>query len=240
MGLAYGSPRQTGDVDLTADFVANVSTAEEIGTALDAALDQARVQLGYDRLRARVQSIKELPRQHYPNAEFPALKLKIGYAQDAGQIKRLNEGKASNVVEIDISFNEPMQHVQVLDLDGGQSLYAYGYIDLVAEKYRAMLQQPVRKRARRQDAYDLHYLITSGALNELDKDALHRTLVKKCRPHGIEPMRDSIDDPEVRKRSARDWDTLALEIGSAELPPFDLCYEMAAALYRGLPWSGRE
>jgi len=227
-------------VDLTADFVANVSTAEEIGTALDAALDQARVQLGYDRLRARVQSIKELPRQHYPNAEFPALKLKIGYAQDAGQIKRLNEGKASNVIEIDISFNEPMQHVQVLDLDGGQSLYAYGYIDLVAEKYRAMLQQPVRNRARRQDAYDLHYLITSGALNELDKDALHRTLIKKCRPHGIEPMRDSIDDPAVRERSARDWDTLALEIGSAELPPFDLCYETAAALYRELPWSGRE
>lgn len=227
-------------MDLTARFPANDSTAKEVWAALDSALDQARVYLGYDRLHARVQSVRELPRQHYPNAEFPALKIKIGYAQDTGQIKRLNEGKASNVVQIDISFNEPMQHVQVLDLDGGQSLYAYGYIDLVAEKYRAMLQQPVRNRARRQDAYDLHHLITSGALNEVDKDTLHAALIKKCLPHGITPARDSLDDPAVRERSARDWGTLALEIGSAELPAFEVCYETATAFYKELPWSSME
>ena len=234
MGLAYGSLRQTTDVDLSADFAATKDTGEAIRSALDDALERARVLLGYDRLRARVQSVRELPRQHYPDAAFPALKITVGYAQDAGPLKRLFQGLASDTVQVDISFNEALRHVQVLDLDGGQGLYAYGHIDLVAEKYRAMLQQPLRKRARRQDVYDLHHLITTGALEGIDRAALHTTLLEKCRSHGIEPTRDGLDNPAVRERSKREWDTMGLELG--EVPPFAECYEAARAFYKKLPW----
>ena len=234
MGLAYASLRQTTDVDLSADFAASETTGEEIRTALDMSLERARVLLGYDRLRAQVQSVRELPRQHYPDAQFPALKIKVGYAQDAGALKKLLQLRASNTVQVDISFNEPLRHIQVLDLDGGQGLYAYGHIDLVAEKYRSMLQQPLRNRARRQDVYDLHHLLSTGALDEIDRDALQATLLTKCRSHGIEPTQDGLDDPEVRERSERDWDTMGLELG--EVPPFDACYAAARTFYRELPW----
>jgi len=78
------------------------------------------------------------------------LKLKIAYARRGTNEERaLNEGSASTVIDVDISFNEPLIHVQVLELAGGQELYAYGVIDLVAEKYRALLQQVPRNRYRR-------------------------------------------------------------------------------------------
>lgn len=234
MGLAYGSFRQTTDVDLTAAFAAAEGTGEEVRASLDTALERSRTLLGYDRLRARVQSVRELPRQHYPDAQFPALKIKVGYAQDTGALKKLAELQASDTVQVDISFNEPLRHIQVLDLDGGQALYAYGHIDLVAEKYRAMLQQRLRNRARRQDVYDLHHLLTTGALEGIDQGALHEALLVKCRSRGIEPTQNDLDDSEVHERAGRDWDTLALELGA--VPPFEECYEAARTFYRALPW----
>lgn len=234
MGLAYDSPRQTTDIDLTATFDIVQSTPDEVRAALDQALARARVRLGYDLLLAQVQKVVRHPRNK-PDAQFPALQVTVGYAERGGsQERRLTEGKAASTIAIDVSFNEETHGLQVLELTGGQSLRAYSLIDLVAEKYRAMLQQVVRNRARRQDTYDLHRLISTGALEGIDGDALLAALRAKCRSRGIEPAPDSLDDPEVRERAAREWGTMGLELG--EVPPFDKCYAAAQAFYGGLPW----
>lgn len=234
MGLAYDSPRQTTDIDLTATFDIVESTSEEVREALGQAIARARVQLGYDLLLAQVQKVVRHPRNK-PDAKFPALQITVGYAERGGaQEKRLAEGKAASTIAIDVSFNEETHGLQVLELTGGQSLRAYSLIDLVAEKYRAMLQQVTRNRARRQDAYDLHRLISTGALEGIDGDALLAALRAKCRSRELDPTSDSLDNPEVRERAAREWDTMGLELG--EVPPFAECYAAARAFYRGLPW----
>lgn len=236
MGLAYDSPRQTTDIDLTATFDIVQSTPDEVRAALDRAIARARVQLGYDLLLAQVQKVVRHPRNK-PDARFPALQITVGYAERGGaQERRLAEGKAASTIAIDVSFNEETHGLQILELTGGQSLRAYSLIDLVAEKYRAMLQQVTRNRARRQDAYDLHRLISTGALEGIDGDALLAALRAKCRSREIEPAPDSLGDPEVRERAAREWDTMGLELG--EVPPFDECYAAAQAFYRRLPWEG--
>ena len=49
--------------------------------------------------------------------------------------------------------------VGVIDLGDGLEIEASTLVDLVAEKFRAMIQQPIRNRYRRQDAYDLYCLL---------------------------------------------------------------------------------
>ena len=240
MGLVYGSPRQTGDIDFS--LVTNESpdenTANTFRNLINSALPRAAAKLGYADMVARVQSVKVLPPNRYPNARYPALKLKIGYAKRGShQAKRLLEGKAANIIRLDISFKEEMSEIQVLEIADGELLLAYSLNDLIAEKYRAMLQQILRNRHRRQDVYDLDFLILNLELDDDAKAKILATLLKKCQARDIIASPDSINNSDLRIRSRSEWDTLKLEIG--EIPDFDSCFERIATFYSRLPWSDK-
>ena len=237
LGLAYGSPRQTTDIDLSATFAADDDIGRRMGTMLDSTFPRTAARLGYADLVLRTQSAKGLPNHMFPEAEFPALKLKIAYAlRGTNEERALNEGTASSVIDVDISFNEPLNHVQLLALTGGQELYAYGVVDLVAEKYRALLQQIPRNRYRRQDVYDLDVLLPCIQVDGIDPADVLEALLEKCRARRLEPSRRSLDNTEIRNRASRDWDTMELELD--DLPDFEECYERVATYYRWLPWDG--
>lgn len=78
-----------------------------------------------------------------PDADFPILGLRIGDAQRSKpwELQRLLAGQEPRVVEIDYSYNEAVLDVEVLRLTDGDSLKAYSQINLMAEKYRSLLQQ---------------------------------------------------------------------------------------------------
>lgn len=239
MGLAYNSPRQTGDIDLTADMAVGEETGEQIRDLMNAAFPRAAARLGYADMVLRVQSVKGLPAGYYPDAEFPALKLKIAYAERGGrQEEALSAGKAANVIDLDISFNEPTKSIQILQLTGGEELRAYSLVDLISEKYRAMLQQVSRNRNRRQDVYDLDILISALGTDGEIRAAILETLIEKCLSRHIKATQESINDPEVKRRSGADWNTMKLEVG--EVPDFEPCFERISEFYRRLPWSGDE
>lgn len=235
LGLVYGSPRQTTDIDLTAAFAVDDDVDDRIRTLLDSAFPRAAASLGYPDLIVRTQSIRRLPAHIHRKADFPALKLKIAYAgRGTNEERALRDGKASSVVDVDISFNEPLNHVQVLELTGGQALYAYGLIDLIAEKFRALLQQVSRNRYRRQDVYDLDVLIRDHLQEGVAPRDVLEAVLKKCAARRIRPNRSSLDDIEVKTRAGRDWDTMQLELDV--LPAFEDCYSRVADFYRSLPW----
>ena len=124
---------------------------------------------------------------------------------------------------------------QELNLGGaGVAVRAFTVHELVAEKFRALLQQPIRKRNRRQDVYDIAFLIGEHDFGDADKTAILTTLIEKCRSRGIKAKPDSMDDPEIKQRAQADWNTLALEIG--DLPPFEERFALMRALYVSLPW----
>ena len=230
MGLRYGSARQTSDIDFSTS--SDDHTADELRKLLDPALRRAAATLGYADFVLQVQSIKEQPHRRYPNANFPALEVKIGYAtRSTKQEERLKEKQASNVVQLDISFKEKTSEVQTLELTEGTTLLAYSLNDMVAEKYRAVIEQVVRNRYRRQDIYDLNILIQVPGL---DPAKIVKSLFQKCECREVSPTPDSINDSEIRRRSGSEWHTLKLEV--EELPEFEACFEQVADFYRQLPW----
>lgn len=235
MGLAYDSPRQTADVDLTTLFKAGPEIDAQIAELMNAALPRAAARLGYVDLIAKVHSVKRMQKRIFEDAEFPALKIKVAFAvRGTKQEKALADGLATGVIDVDISFNEPLRQIQILDLTGGQELQAYSLVDLMAEKYRAMLQQKERDRNRRQDVYDLNRLIESEKFDDGSRAQLLDAFIEKCRSRHIEPTAQSLDDPEIKERSGKEWKTIELEVG--EIPEFEDCYANVSEFYRSLPW----
>lgn len=238
MGVVYGSPRQTADLDFTAGFSPDNQIEEELRAALDTELRRAAARIGYPALECRVQSIKRQPRRDcFVEADFPALDMKIAYAErDTRPHKQLQVGQCPTVLKMEVSFKEPVHAVQLVRLgpEGSPGVRVYSLVDVMAEKLRALLQQTIRGRNRRQDIYDLDFLLrlfppTYEVIREI-----HEAFLSKSRSRGIEPRPDSLADPEVKRHAEAEWHTLALELG--ELPPFPHAYANVEAFYRSLPW----
>lgn len=236
MGLAFSSLRLTTDVDFSAD--ADPHGFDEIFTTeLNAQMPKTAIRLGYLDLICRVQSVRKMPRpQNFAEHNFPALGIKIASAiRGTPEQVRLQAGIASRVLDLEISFRDQVYTSQELRLSGaGVAVRAFTMHELVAEKLRALLQQPLRNRNRRQDVYDIAFLIDQQALTDDDRKLIHRTLIEKCATRGITPNASSITEPEVVRRAQADWETLALEVQN--LPSFDDRFALVRALYEALPW----
>ncbi|RIX31857.1 nucleotidyl transferase AbiEii/AbiGii toxin family protein [Sphingomonas edaphi] len=239
MAIAFGSKRVTGDVDFSATVPPD-GFDELLREELDASLPAAARKLGYLDLLCRVQGVRRRPRPElFEDAGFPALELRIGSAdRGSKQEVALAEGRAGRILIIEISFRDQVYAFQELNLlRAAVAVQAFTVEELIAEKFRALLQQPIRKRNRRQDVYDIAFLLETNPVDEAARHQILTTLIEKCRTRDIEPTQESINDPEVKTRAAREWETLRLEI--SDLPPFDGQFERVRALYQSLPWADR-
>ena len=235
MGIRYHSPRQTADLDFTADL--DPSEMGDIRAELDTAMRRAAAILGYTDLICRVQTMRHRPsKRRFAGASFPALEVKIAYAlRGSPQEGALHAGRCNTLLEADISFREPVDEIQIVRLGhDGPEIAAYSLTDLIAEKLRALLQQPIRNRYRRQDVYDLAHLIETFSFGQDELRHLLEVFFAKCRSRDIEPSSGSLSDPEVIRRAKSEWNTLDLELG--ELPDFDERFGIVERFYRSLPW----
>jgi hypothetical protein len=119
-------------------------------------------------------------------------------------------------------------------MDAGVAVQGFTLSEVIAEKFRALLQQPIRKRNRRQDVFDIAFLIDTHEIDDEDRRTIHDTLISKCKSRDIQPTRESLANPEVIDRARADWTTLQLEL--EELPPFDERFQLVRKLYESLPW----
>lgn len=237
MGLCYGSPRQTADLDFTTSLEPKKREIDQIRAELDVALVRAAANRGYPDLICRVQSVKLKPKpESFEKSSFPALDMTIAYAKRGSrEEKRLNAGQCPSTISADVSFNEPVQGIQIICLEpGGPQVPAYSLVDLIAEKIRALLQQTVRNRYRRQDVYDLALLIEQFSFDNDEKTYLLEVLLITCRSRNIEPDKDSISNPDIVSRAKSEWRSLSLEL--EELPDFDDRFSIVETFYRSLPW----
>ena len=97
-----------------------------------------------------------------------------------------------------------------------------------------MLQLVIRNRSRRQDVYDPDRLFRGHVFDVEGRAAVLSTLIEKCEARHISPTRESLNDPEGRRRPGADWNSLALEIG--DLPEFEAFFDRVRAFYLSLPW----
>jgi predicted nucleotidyltransferase component of viral defense system len=240
MAVVYESPRGTADIDFTTDLKASPELPSELRDALNKELPRAAARLGFPDLVLRVQTVKEQPRPFKSaDIQFPALYVTIAYAKRGSKVeRRVMAGQGPHIIELEVSFNEPVHAIEIVRFgEGGPSFSAYALTDLIAEKFRALLQQVMRNRYRRQDVYDIAFLAERFAPDADERAAILASFRDKCAARGIAPTVDSISDPDVSARARSEWDTLRQEIG--EVPDFDECFRKVEVLYRALPWASQ-
>lgn len=236
LGIHYESDRFTKDLDASnhvrysADFQAQL--LDEIEAGLPAAVES----LAYG-LDCRVQGHELKPKR--PDASYQTLEIRIGYAY-VGQAthRHLMRGASTHIVKVDYSFNERTHDIDRLTVVDDHDVCVYGLHTLIAEKYRAILQQETRGRTRPQDAFDIDLVLQQ---KHADIDAESRSeilaaLIEKSKARGLEVDSKSMSNPEIRRRSEMDYPQLADLLPDRALPPFDEVWTRVVKFYESLPW----
>lgn len=235
MAIRYESSRYTRDVDFSTSELYTHADKTALLDELDQQLVNMNDRLQYDTM-CRRQSTEVRPKK--PDAKFQTLSLAIGYAprSNAKLMQRLLNGQSASVVKIDYSYNEAVLDIEVLALGNGDTLQVYSFLNLLAEKMRSLLQQPVRKRNRRQDVYDLFFLLRDCTpMTREEQFRLLELLKYSCGERGITATAGSLENPVIREMAEKDYDELAQEIDS-ELPSFAEAYAFLQRFYAALPW----
>jgi len=236
LAIRYKSHRFTTDIDFSTEEPRGGEITEDgVRKSLDSSLAQMVEELDYD-LDCRVQSSKLQPRD--VKSTYPSIKMKVGYAyKGTPQHKRLLSLQSPNTISIDYSLNEATPNIEDLKLNLEEGILAYSLTDLIAEKYRSLLQQVSRNRNRRQDVYDINLLVERfGDINDFERSKILNSLIIKSKAREISPDINSFEDPDLKSRAQKDYHTLKDEIES-ELPDFDDLFQKVSDFYRSLPWS---
>ena len=230
----YGSSRTTTDLDFSTDQQLSNSGKDSIIEELNESLAITSEKLDYN-LSCAVQSWEIKPRIEMT---FPSIQLKVGYAyKGTGAHKRLQRNQSPKTLKIDYCFNEAIYDIEEAQLNEFDQIIVYTLTDMIAEKFRSILQQKIRDRIRRQDSYDLYYLLVEN-ISQITPDRKRHILESlKIKSKGkLESIdQNSISDPEVKKRSKADYGSLSADIDE-ELPEFELVYQMITKFYQSLPW----
>lgn len=236
LAVRYQSDRYTKDIDLSTNKTLDEITPTQIASNLDDALALTVEILDYD-LDCKVQSCKVNP-SNQEKPTFPSINLKIGYAyKGTNKHHRLLAGQSPSAISIDYSLNEPTPNIEKFNLSDTDEIYVYSLTDLIAEKFRSLLQQVERDRNRRQDIFDLHLILTSDlSIDATEKAKILNSLRGKATSRGIHPSISSLDSEEVFGRSKAEYYTLADEV-TGELPDFDSSYDLVNKFYKSLPWA---
>jgi predicted nucleotidyltransferase component of viral defense system len=235
LALSYNSPRYTKDIDFSTATKRSDFDLDNFRRQLEESLLDTVETLEYG-LDCRVQSCT-----HHPKSEdstYPTVQVSIGYAYKGRPAhKRLKAGKAPDVIRIDYSLNEPVEEAELFELEEGSIISIYSFVEMVAEKFRALLQQEVRDRIRRQDIYDLHYVLSDYPLRNdtKTKARILERLLEKSRIRDLQIDLASMSNPEIRRRSEEGYLKLIPEI-EGNLPPFIEVYDLVEVFYRSLPW----
>lgn len=235
LALSYSSSRFTKDIDFSTSTKRPDFNLDDFRHQLEDSLVNSVESLSYG-LDCRVQRCTQNPKSE--DATFPTIQVSIGYAvKGAPAHKRLLAGTATDVIQIDYSLNEPVEDTEIFELEDGNVIHTYSLVEMVAEKFRALLQQEQRKRFRRQDVYDLHYVLSNHHYHDdpHTKSRILERTIEKCRIRDLTVDQESMSNPEIRRRSQADYNKLETEI-EGDLPPFDEIYDLVATFYRSLPW----
>lgn len=234
LGIRYASKRYTKDVDFSTGRKYKDFDKDEFKKELNDLLTASAGDLSYP-FHCWVQRMKIEPN---PDGTYPTLKINIGYANTSSEKERkwIESGVSLKVLNIDYSFNEETYNNEVLQISDDVSIVAYSVVDVIAEKIRSVLQQPVRKRNREQDVFDLNYLLNSIRLDDVERFKVLSSLIKKSDGRGVEKFlhKDGLDDEEVRRRSENDYHLLDQTV--ADLPDFKKSYDNVNEFFKSLPW----
>lgn len=188
--FVYGNRRSTTDLDFTARG-AFPDDEKQIRARLDEAL---RFALSRFRVKARCQRVRRNPRD--PSKTMPTYDISVGYLLPTDrQYQNFDElPSVVTTLPVEISINEMVCEAVARRLHPeGRFLYVCSLEDILAEKLRALLQQPIRNRSRPQDVFDIAIMIQQAGAG-LNIAKVSDFLVQKAAARAIQPRKSSFDD----------------------------------------------
>jgi len=236
LALNYESTRYTRDIDFSIEKKIEEVDVQEILGKLSQELVESVNELNYG-TDCAIQGWEQNP----PGGDvsFPTIRVRVGYAEFGNQRahRRLAQKNAVHVIKLDLSLNEPRGDPELFELEDNNIIQIYSLHDLVAEKYRAILQQEIRNRTRRQDVYDLYLLISTIKKLQSKKTQflIFKSLIIKARSRDVPLSKDSMENPQIIDRSKKQYGQLRDEI-EGELPNFDEAYGLVKNYYENLNW----
>jgi len=238
LAVRYGSQRFTRDIDFSSPVAFSEEAAARVKDQLTAGLAFAQDRYNYA-TACRLQSSKAEPKPGPgPGKNWINYKMRVGYAAvGAPAHRRMLQGNpSSSVVEIDYSFLENAPTHEDLTIDSNFNIRVYGIATVIAEKFRALLQQTPRNRFRRQDIFDLNFLIQDRHWSLNSRQEILEILRSKAGDRNISVSPMSFQDSQLYCRAAARYPELAIELPVGALPDFDSTFERVKSFYEELPW----
>jgi predicted nucleotidyltransferase component of viral defense system len=220
--------RSTRDLDFSSRD--STLTAEQIRNFLAPSLQRVSRSIG---VLYRVQRIEQQPPG--PNRSFITFEGMIGYALPDERRNRqlIQQGKSSNAtVPLDVSLNEPICGIVEVDIASSNPLQVCRLEDIVAEKLRALLQQPLRNRRRPQDVLDVCVAVRENL--DLDLNLTAKFLLEKAKAREVSVSRAAFHQEEIRRRAFEGYDGLR-ETTRGPFVEFDEAFAIVLDLVHRLP-----
>jgi hypothetical protein len=198
--------RSTTDLDFSIDASA---TSQALGEVVLASLLQGALAANSRTLGGTfvVHRVERQPRGE--GKTFVTFEARIGYAlQDEHRLRQrmLSGEPSSNVIGLDLSLNGPICATADVALDVDHRLRVSTVEDIIAEKLRALLQQPIRNRTRRQDLLDIAVVTQERA--DLNRTQVADFLLRKAAARNVPVTRAAVCNPDVIERARLGYDRL--------------------------------
>lgn len=223
--------RSTIDLDFSVDHTSSLAMpdAVRIRTLLERGSPVVSAELGVVLKVHRVQ-----PNPRGTDRDFVTFEASMGYAlPDEERLRqRMAQGEPStHAIKLDISINEPIGSTLLIELSPGSQIRVATMEDIVAEKLRALLQQPIRNRQRRQDLLDIAVILQEHP--EVDRSLVSEFLLAKANARDVPVSRSAFRNPEVVGRAREGYAELEVTTRVRFLPfdeALDLLYSLVDEL----------
>lgn len=225
----HASVRATRDLDFSiTETLPEASAKEWLDKAFRRQSQRADILL-------RVQSFKPKPKR--ADATRRTWRISVGYAlkSQTSVLRQLkDDGQSPYTIPLEISENEAVGAYDINRIQGAERLHVSTLENIIAEKLRALLQQPLRDRHRPQDVFDIAFQclrVKNQHAPPLDLQSLHTQFEEKCRARDVPTSLDGFLQEEVWTRAQRDYEELKVTIpASAHLAFADARAEVEALL----------
>lgn len=220
--------RSTIDLDFSVDLAGGIAPpdADALGRLLHQGMGAASRSTG---VALTVQRVDRQPPGE--GKTFVTFAIKVGYAlpDETRNRERLRLGESvSPVIPMDISLNEPICATAHVPLNDERQLRVCTIDDIIAEKLRALLQQPIRNRTRCQDLLDIAVTLRGNAV--LDRARVASFLLIKAQARDVLVSRAAFHEPEIARRARSGYAELEQTTRSVFVPFDDALGELYALI----------
>lgn len=227
----FNSPRSTLDLDFSIDagnFTDNESFMRE---TLDAALRRVEYHFG---IKTRCQSVKRNPTREGTTRPTYEITIRYLYPDDRYYHNFDEQKNIPTVIHVEISlFDKVCESISfALSSHSRGRLRVCNLEDIIAEKLRALLQQPMRNRNRGQDVYDIALMSRKNKSN-LNYVKICKYLQDKSEIRDV-VAKYSAFNADVEKRAAYEYDTRIREQTGKDFIPFNEAWAIVLDLVREL------